>query len=284
MKIVYSITEMHKISRNIKQKAKTIGFVPTMGYLHYGHLSLMTKSVKECDVTVVSIYVNPMQFGPKEDFKKYPRDVKKDIKLCKQQGVDYVFIPNDEQIYPKGYATQVKVSGITDSLCGKSRPGHFKGVTTIVNKLFNLVMPDIAYFGQKDAQQALVIKMMVKDLHMSLKIKVLPTIRESDGLAMSSRNSYLNDAQRRDAVLLFESLKKAKQLIAQKQRKSARIIFEMKRLLSQSEFAIIDYINIVDADNLNEVKQLKLNMKILIILAVDVGKVRLIDNIIVRVG
>jgi len=283
MKIIHSAAEMQEIARQLKIQSKIIGFVPTMGYLHKGHLSLMSRSVKDCDVTVVSIYVNPMQFGPKEDFKKYPRDIKTDLKLCRQQNVDYVFIPKDAQIYPKGYMTEVQVKGITDSLCGKFRPGHFTGVCTIVSKLFNIVKPDIAYFGQKDAQQALVIKKMVKDLHMSLKIKVLPIIREPDGLAMSSRNAYLDDKQRQDAVLLSQALKKAKQLIEQKQRKTAKIIFQMKRLLSQSEFATIEYIAIVDADHLSEIKQLKAKTKVLIVLAVYMGRVRLIDNILVKV-
>ncbi|MBU1087891.1 MAG: pantoate--beta-alanine ligase [Candidatus Omnitrophica bacterium] len=283
MKIIHSAAEMQEIARQLKIQSKIIGFVPTMGYLHKGHLSLMSRSVKDCDVTVVSIYVNPMQFGPKEDFKKYPRDIKTDLKLCRQQNVDYVFIPKDAQIYPKGYMTEVQVKGITDSLCGKFRPGHFTGVCTIVSKLFNIVKADIAYFGQKDAQQALVIKKMVKDLHMSLKIKVLPIIREPDGLAMSSRNAYLDDKQRQDAVLLSQALKKAKQLIEQKQRKTAKIIFQMKRLLSQSEFATIEYIAIVDADHLSEIKQLKAKTKVLIVLAVYMGRVRLIDNILVKV-
>ncbi|MBU1044097.1 MAG: pantoate--beta-alanine ligase [Candidatus Omnitrophica bacterium] len=283
MKIIHNVIQMQAIADQLKKKSKTIGFVPTMGYLHNGHLSLIARSVKECDITVVSIYVNPLQFGPKEDFKKYPRDIKTDLKLCRQQNVDYVFIPKDEQIYPVGYMTEVRVKGITESLCGKSRPGHFSGVTTIVNKLFNIVKPGIAYFGQKDAQQSLVIKKMVKDLHMPLKIKVLPIIRELDGLAMSSRNAYLDAKYRRDAILLYLSLKKAKHLIAKKLRKTAKIISQMKRLLSQSEFATIDYIVIVDADSLNEVKQLKAKTKVLIALAVYIGKVRLIDNIIVKV-
>lgn len=283
MKIINNIIEMKKIVCDLKKQAKTIGFVPTMGFLHKGHLSLLSRSVKDCDITVVSIYVNPTQFGPKEDFKKYPRDLKRDINLCKEQEVDYVFIPTDKQIYPQDYMTYVEVKGLTAGLCGKSRPGHFKGVTTIVNKLFNIVNPDIVYFGQKDAQQVLVIKRMVKDLHMSLTIKVLPTIRESDGLAMSSRNAFLDSKQRQDAVLLYKSLHKAKQLISQKKRDSAKIISQMKRLLSQSEFATIDYIAIVDTDNLEVVKKLKTKTKVLIAMAVYIGQVRLIDNIVVKI-
>ncbi|MFH1061409.1 MAG: pantoate--beta-alanine ligase [Candidatus Omnitrophota bacterium] len=283
MQVINSVTEMRKVANKLKKQSQILGFVPTMGYLHKGHLSLLARSVKDCDISVVSIYVNPIQFGPKEDLKKYPRDIKRDIKLCKEQGADYVFIPTDEQLYPKGYMTYVEVKGLSDGLCGKSRPGHFKGVTTIVNKLFNIVSPDIAYFGQKDAQQALVIKKMVKDLHMSLKIKILPIIRESDGLAMSSRNVYLAPKQCKDAVLLYQALKKARQLIIQKQRDSEKIISQMKRLLSQSEFATIDYIAIVDADNLEKIKQLKAKTKVLIAIAVYIGQVRLIDNIIVKV-
>jgi pantoate--beta-alanine ligase len=283
MQVINSVSEMQKIVHKLKKQSKSIGFVPTMGYLHKGHLSLLARSVKDCDITVVSIYVNPLQFGPKEDLKKYPRDIKTDLKLCAHQGADYVFLPTDKQLYPQGYMTYVEVKGLTDGLCGKSRPGHFKGVTTIVNKLFNIVSPDIAYFGQKDAQQALVIRKMVNDLHMSLKIKVLPIIREPDGLAMSSRNSYLLGHQRLDAGLLYQTLKKAEQLIAQKQRKSDKIISQMKRLLSQSEFATIDYIAIVDADSLEKIKQLKPKTKVLIAIAVYIGKVRLIDNIIVKI-
>jgi pantoate--beta-alanine ligase len=283
MQVINSVSEMQKIVHKLKKQSKSIGFVPTMGYLHKGHLSLLARSVKDCDITVVSIYVNPLQFGPKEDLKKYPRDIKTDLKLCAHQCADYVFLPTDKQLYPQGYMTYVEVKGLTDGLCGKSRPGHFKGVTTIVNKLFNIVSPDIAYFGQKDAQQTLVIRKMVNDLHMSLTIKILPTIRESDGLAMSSRNVYLESNQRLDAVLLYQSLQKAKQLISQKQTDSSKIISQMKRLLSQSEFATIDYIAIVDADTLEKVEKLKAKTKVLIAMAVYIGQVRLIDNIIVKI-
>jgi pantoate--beta-alanine ligase len=283
MKTIKDIKKMQAICSRLKTESKTIGFIPTMGYLHEGHLSLLSRAVKDCDVSVLSIYVNPAQFGPKEDFKKYPRDIEHDLKLCRKNKADYVFIPENEQVYPQGYSTYVQVDGLTDVLCGRSRPGHFKGVTTVVNKLFNIVMPDIAYFGQKDAQQALVIKKMVDDLHIPLKIKVLPIVREPDGLAMSSRNAYLNQAQRRDAGLLFKSLENAKMQILKGQTDAQKIISQIKGLLCQSEFVKIDYISIVDAKTLEQVKKINKRSKILIALAVYLGKVRLIDNMLVNI-
>ena len=284
MKVIKTISRMQSIAKKIKAENKSIGFVPTMGYLHQGHLSLLNKSVRDCDVSVVSIYVNPTQFGPKEDFKKYPRNIKRDLQLCRDNNADYVFLPQDKDIYPEGYKTEVRVKGLTEFLCGRSRPGHFNGVTTIVNKLFNIVLPDIAYFGQKDAQQALIIKKMAADLHMPLKIKVLPIVREADGLAMSSRNSYLDGAERQDAVILSKALKKAAELIRQGNRNGAEIIGQMKRLISQSVFAKIDYIAIVDSERLEAVKSLKKNTSVLIALAVYISKVRLIDNMIIKIN
>ncbi len=267
--------------KNERKKAKIIGFVPTMGYLHPGHISLARQSVKECDVTVMSIYVNPMQFGPREDYKKYPRDLKRDAELAKKAGVDYLFVPSDEDMYPEGFSSKVSVTNVTEMLCGASRPGHFEGVTTVVLKLFNIIMPDTAYFGQKDAQQAIVIKKMVKDLNIPLKIKALPIVREDDGLAMSSRNSYLSKPQRVQALSLYQSLAKARQLIQQGERNPGKIIFAMKRLIQRGKSVRIDYIAIVDAEDLSVKKNIKGN--VLIALAVFIGKVRLIDNIIIEV-
>ncbi|MFH1460705.1 MAG: pantoate--beta-alanine ligase [Candidatus Omnitrophota bacterium] len=282
MKIVRSIGLMQKISKRLKEKGKTIGFVPTMGYLHQGHLSLMRKSRKDCDITVISIYVNPLQFGPKEDFQKYPRDLETDIKLAKKEGVDYIFIPDDQQMYAQGFLTHVVVDRIADILCGASRPGHFKGVTTVVTKLFNIVCPSIAYFGQKDAQQAIVIKKLVNDLNIPLKIKVLPIIRDPEGLALSSRNSYLNARERKQAQLLYKALKLAETEILAGQRNSGLVIKKMKRLLTCTNSVKIDYIAIVDSKDLSSKKIIK--GKILIALAVFIGKIRLIDNIILNIN
>ncbi len=280
MKMIRRIDEMQNISRKSSCAGKSVGFVPTMGCLHEGHLSLVARSVKECDVTVVSIYVNPLQFGPREDLKKYPRDLKRDLSLTKKAGVDYVFVPRDKDMYPEKYLTGVEVGEITKVLCGASRPGHFKGVTTVVAKLFNIVLPDVAYFGQKDAQQAVVIKKMVKDLNIPIKIKVRPIVRERDGLAMSSRNKYLSAQERKDALILSEALKKARQLIGTGERNPRNIILSMKRLISEVKSVKIDYINIVDAGDLS--KKEKIKGKVLIVLAAFIGTPRLIDNIIIR--
>ncbi|MBI4844973.1 MAG: pantoate--beta-alanine ligase [Candidatus Omnitrophica bacterium] len=281
MKIVRDIKEMRQISKKERSKGNIIGFVPTMGYLHQGHISLAEKSVKECEITVMSIYVNPLQFGPQEDFLRYPRNLKKDMELAKKAGVDYLFVPNDSQMYPVPFLSAVEVNTISEGLCGKLRPGHFKGVATVVNKLFNIVEPDIAYFGQKDAQQAAIIKKMAFDLNMPVKIKVLPIVREKDGLAMSSRNTYLNQLERKDAVILYESLRKACSLIEKGERRSAVIAGQMKRLINKVESARISYIAIVDAEDLRELKIIKNNT--LIAVAGFVGKVRLIDNIVIKI-
>jgi pantoate--beta-alanine ligase len=280
MKLIRSIKKMHEFSKKAHLKGKTIGFVPTMGYLHEGHLSLIKKARKENDFVVVSIFVNPIQFGPKEDFKRYPRDLRRDMKLAKQIGTDIIFYPNVKDMYPKGFKTYVNVEELSDKLCGKFRPGHFKGVATVVTKLFNIVCPDIAYFGQKDAQQAIIIKRMVKDLNIPVKIKVLPIIREKDGLAMSSRNVYLNDKERRDALVLYQALNLAKDLIKSGITDTDKIIKKMRKLINKKENAKIDYISIVDMDDLNPIK--KISNKCLIALAVWIGKTRLIDNTIIN--
>jgi len=272
---------MHKITHRLKAQGRKIGFVPTMGYLHQGHLSLMRRSVHDCDVTIVSIYVNPLQFGPREDFKKYPRDLKQDRKKAAKIGVDYLFVPSDQQMYPRGYATTIEVGRITETLCGASRPGHFRGVTTVVNKLFNIVSPDIAYFGQKDAQQAQVIKKMVSDLNIHLKIKELPIVRAADGLALSSRNSYLTQQQRQDALVIYQALKLAKRMISGGERRVRKIISAMKTLISTRDSVRIDYVAIVDAEDLTDKKIIA--GKVLIAIAVFLNRIRLIDNIIVNV-
>lgn len=280
MRIIRRVRQMSEISKKIKLNQKTLGFVPTMGALHDGHLSLIRKARSENDVVVVSIFVNPIQFGPKEDFRHYPRPIKHDIALCRKIGVDFIFYPASFDMYPSGYKTYVEVEELSDVLCGKFRPGHFRGVTTIVMKLFNIVNPDIAYFGQKDAQQAIIIKKMVSDLNIPLTIKVIPTIRHKDGLALSSRNIYLSKDERRDAPVLYQALNLANQLIKQGNRDSSRIIQNMRILIQQKKNAKIQYISIVDFKDLNPVDKIK--DKVLICLAVWIGKTRLIDNIIVN--
>ncbi len=279
MKLIRSISEIRKELKRERKKGRSIGLVPTMGYLHKGHLSLIRRAREDTDVVVVSIFVNPTQFGPKEDYKEYPRDLKRDLSLCKECGVDYVFAPSVKSMYPKGYSTYVSVCGLTENLCGKFRHGHFRGVTTVVTKLFNIVEPDAAYFGQKDAQQAFVIKRMADDLNMDIKIKVLPIIRESDGLAMSSRNIFLSSDERERAQTLYRALQLARDLVKLGERDSKGIISKIRKMLS-SVVTKIDYVSIVDARTLKDVKLIK--GRVLIALAVWVGKTRLIDNIIVR--
>ena len=281
MKLIRNPNQIQDLSLKLKSKGKRIGLVPTMGYLHAGHLSLVRRAVKECDVAVVSIYVNPLQFGPREDFKRYPRNLKQDMLLAKTAGADYVFAPGDTDMYRGEFLTTVGVDKISSILCGTSRPGHFTGVTTVVTKLFNIVLPDISYFGQKDAQQAVIIKKMVRDLNVPVAIKVLPTVREPDGLAMSSRNAYLNRSQRQDALILYKALGRARCLIRQGERNPRKIISVIKRLIQRVDSARIDYIDIVDAADLSSKK--KITGKVLVVLAVFIGKFRLIDNIALRV-
>ncbi len=281
MRIVTKAKEMHDAVRQDKSRGKRIGLVPTMGFLHEGHLSLVRESVQRADVTVVSIYVNPAQFGPKEDFREYPRDVRRDTELLEAEGVDYVFSPDDKEIYPKGYKTYVEVYDLQDKLCGRSRPGHFRGVCTVVLKLFNVIEPDFAYFGQKDAQQAVILKRMVKDLNLGVKIEVLPIVREKDGLALSSRNTYLDKEERKAARVLSQSLEKTREMVKNGERDSGQIISRMKEMITQEPRAKIDYVEIVDMESLNPVT--KIENESLAALAVFIGKVRLIDNMILKV-
>ena len=275
MEIIRSISEMKTLR---KQCTGEVGLVPTMGYLHDGHLQLVRNAKRDNPVAVVSIFVNPMQFTPNEDFKTYPRDLERDCKLLRSVGADVVFAPSDSDMYPKGYNTWVSVQGITQYLEGQSRPTHFQGVTTVCNKLFNIVQPDKAYFGQKDAQQALVIQKMVRELNMNLEIIVCPTVREADGLAMSSRNTYLTPQERPAASVLYRSLMLARDLYAGGERDAAKIKSAMTALVSQVPAASIDYVSIADIDSLTEVE--KISGRILVSLAVRIGKPRLIDNIV----
>jgi pantoate--beta-alanine ligase len=282
VKIIRSIERMQRTAEELKRKGKSIGFVPTMGALHTGHLSLIKQARKENDIVVTSIFVNPAQFGPGEDYLRYPRDLKTDAALCKKEGVDIIFYPGVGQMYPEGYKTYVVVEKLSNVLCGRFRPGHFRGVATIVTKLFNIVQPDVAYFGQKDAQQAVIMQRMARDLDMPVKIKVMPIIRDTDGLALSSRNTYLNIQERKDAIVLYEALKKAEAMIIQGVTDSSKIKLAMRRIIRRKKSARIQYIEIVDPDELNSVKKIK--DKVLIALAVYIGKTRLIDNIIISKG
>ena len=268
---------MQKISTALKRKGRIIGFVPTMGYLHDGHLSLIRLAKKKSDLVVVSIFVNPLQFGPKEDFRRYPRNLERDSKLAQKAGCDILFVPNQKQMYPDRYSAYVNVEKLTETLEGIFRPGHFKGVTTVVAKLFNIIQPDLAFFGQKDAQQLVIIQKMAQDLNFNLKIIVGPTVREPSGLALSSRNSYLAEDERKTAKVLFESLIKAQDLIEQGERGASKIIHEMEKMILSKPKTIIDYIAITDSKTLEPLE--KLSGEVLISLAVFVGSTRLIDNL-----
>jgi len=272
---------MQQFAVQVKNQGKTIGFVPTMGFLHKGHVSLIQQSKKDTDITVVSIFVNPTQFGPKEDFKKYPRNFKRDCLLAAKSGADIVFYPSVKSMYPKGFQTYVEVVELSKPLCGSLRPGHFRGVATVVIKLFNIVKPNVAYFGQKDAQQALVVRRMACDLSMDLKIKAMPIVREKDGLAMSSRNAYLSPTEQKQALVLKKALQKACDMIKSDEKNTKNIISSMEKIITGASSPKIDYISIVDAETLQEIK--KITGHILIALAVRIGKTRLIDNVQVRI-
>jgi pantoate--beta-alanine ligase len=263
-------------------RGKPIGFVPTMGALHEGHLSLVRRSKQENRITVVSIFVNPIQFGPAEDFQNYPRDTEGDSEKLRKEEVDILFIPDASLMYPGGFSTHVKVEGFSDKLCGAFRPSHFRGVATVVTKLFNIVNPARAYFGQKDFQQTVVIRRMVKDLAMDIDIVMCPTIRERDGLAMSSRNAYLNEAQRTAAPVVFRALNEASGLVESGIIDAAHIQQKMQeRILAEPAVSGVDYIGVYDPITLNELSELK--DEILLAAAVKIGRTRLIDNMLVNV-
>jgi len=281
LQLVTEIASLKKIIDEKKEAGLSIGFVPTMGFLHEGHLSLMRRAKAENDFMAISIFVNPLQFGAGEDYDEYPRDLERDQALAEMVGCDLIFHPSVREMYPAGYATFVKVEKLTEGLCGASRPGHFLGVTTVVTKLFNLVRPDRAYFGQKDAQQAFVIKKMVEDLNMNLEVIILPTVREPDGLAMSSRNKYLTPEQRKEAVVLYKSLKEAEKLIKKGETEAKTIKDSIFHIISQAPQAKVDYIEIVDTEELRPVYEIQ--GECLIAIAVKFGRTRLIDNILVGV-
>ena len=280
--VIKTVEEMQKFSSIARLSGEKIGLVPTMGFLHDGHLSLVKKSKSLADVTIVSIFVNPTQFAPTEDLEKYPRDFKRDEELLNDAGVDAIFYPSVEEIYPKGFQTYVEVNEITKELEGEKRPAHFKGVTTIVNMLFNIVKPDFAVFGQKDAQQVAVIKQMTRDMRMGIDILVQPITREEDGLAMSSRNIYLNEKERKDALVLSRSLDKARKMIDEGEREVKKIITKIKSVLDSVDTSDKDYVAVVNAVSFKAVKKLEEKNEYYILIACKIGKTRLIDNLLVK--
>ena len=276
MKTIENISRMSTFVKMMKKEGKSIGLVPTMGCLHEGHLSLVKAAKKHTDVVIMSIFINPIQFGPKEDFEKYPRDLKHDEEMAREAGVDVIFYPSLKDMYPEGYATYVVVEKLTGNLCGESRPGHFRGVATIVTKLFNIVKPEVAYFGQKDMQQAMMVKKMASDLNMDIELKMMPAVREKDGLAMSSRNMYLSDAERKDAAVLYQSLKNAEMLIKNGERDAGKIIRAVEDMIKAKQSARVEYVKLVDAAELKDVKMI--TGEIALAVAVFFGNTRLIDN------
>ena len=280
MKIVRSIPEMKREIARFHRKGRIIGLVPTMGALHEGHRSLVRMARRECDVVVVSLFVNPTQFGPNEDYERYPRDLKGDAQQCKAAGADLLFAPTARQIYPQGHRTLVAVRGLGEVLEGASRPGHFAGVATIVLKLLNIVKPAKAYFGQKDYQQTVVIRRMVEDLNLDIGIRVGPTVREPDGLAMSSRNRYLSTSERRAAACLWKALQEGKAMIRNGERDAAKVRSVLSHRIAQEPLAKIDYITVVDRKTLEEIKEI--HGPSLLALSVWIGRTRLIDNVKVR--
>jgi len=278
MKLISSISELKREMHTVRIKNQSVGLVPTMGYLHEGHVSLMKRAATENDVAIVSIFVNPTQFAPNEDLEAYPRNLEGDLAICKENDIDFVFAPSVKEMYPENYATYLEVEGaITKTLCGASRTHHFKGVTTIVSKLFNLTHPTRAYFGQKDYQQAAVIKKMTRELNYDVEIITCPIIREADGLALSSRNSYLNETERVEALILSESLKLAEKKITSGETDAIKIIDEMKALIQTKQRAEIEYIQIVDPETLEDI--LTISGHVVVAIAVKIGKTRLIDNL-----
>jgi len=274
MRVLSTIAEFKQVRQEV---TTSVGFVPTMGYLHEGHLVLARRAKAENGIVAVSIFVNPTQFGPTEDFARYPRDPDRDISLLEKEGVDWVFMPPVEDMYPQGSSSWVDVEKVTDRLEGAIRPGHFRGVATVVAKLFNIVQPTRAYFGQKDAQQVVVIKKMVADLNMNLEVVAVPTVREPDGLAMSSRNIYLNPQERQTALVLWKSLNLVRQLWLEGERKAERVRQQMASLIQKEPLARIEYISIAHPETLEELTEI--DQPALVSLAVRVGKTRLIDNV-----
>jgi pantoate--beta-alanine ligase len=278
MEIINRRQRMSSVSRKIRREQdRTIGLVPTMGALHEGHLSLVREARRMCDIVVVSVFVNPTQFGPTEDYEHYPRDLTKDTALLTDYNVDYIFAPAAEEIYPKDFSTYVNVGGLSKLLEGETRPGHFRGVATVVAILFNTVRPDFAFFGQKDAQQAVIIKRMVRDLSFDTEIVVLPTVREDSGLAISSRNLYLDSEEQQSAAVIHQGLKAAKQAYKKGERHAAKLIETVRTTIETEPRVRVDYVSVVDAETLEKLDKLD-ERPMLIAVAAYVGKTRLIDN------
>lgn len=279
MRIITAVSEMQSLAESYRKEGSTIGFVPTMGFLHEGHLSLMREARKSCDVVVVSIFVNPTQFGPGEDFDRYPRDEKGDREKCEAEGIDVLFIPSAAEIYPPGDSVAVPVEGIADILEGASRPGHFRGVATVVARLFTIVGPQKAFFGQKDFQQTVVIKRMATALNRDVAIVVLPTVREQDGLAMSSRNSYLQADERRAAASLYRALSEGEGLIGSGVRAASKLKHAMRAVLEKERGIEIEYLEIADPESLVSLQEIE--HRAVLLVAARIGRTRLIDNVLI---
>lgn len=280
IKVVKKINEMQFITDKLRTEGRSIGFVPTMGYLHEGHISLVEALKSHCDFIVISIFVNPTQFGPNEDFMEYPRDFENDKKRAAENGVDVIFYPSAKDMYKEDFLTSVRIKQITETMCGISRPTHFEGVATVVLKLFNIVKPHTAVFGQKDYQQSVVIRKMVEDLNVDVKIIVAPIIREDDGLAMSSRNKYLTPEERKEALVLYKSLILAKKEIERGETNSRAIIKKMEEIINEKKLVKIDYIKIADPDTLQDLETVE--QRAVIAVAAFVGSTRLIDNVLIK--
>ncbi|MFZ1984314.1 MAG: pantoate--beta-alanine ligase, partial [Desulfatitalea sp.] len=282
MQVVHTKAQLRAVLKQARAGGRRVGFVPTMGYLHAGHAALIHRARQENEVVVVSVFINPTQFGPNEDLAAYPRNTERDIALMRAQGADVAFFPSVDEIYPEGFTTYVQVEGpMTQTLCGRSRPGHFRGVATIVTKLFHIVAPDRAYFGQKDCQQVAVIERMVRDLDFDLEIVACPTVREADGLALSSRNVYLSESQRAQAPRIAQALFEAREMIQKGERRAAPLVEYIKKCIAAIDSAAIDYVSIADLRSLADLEML--SGVVLIAVAVKVGRTRLIDNIRVEV-
>lgn len=281
IKVVSTVCETRAQVKEWKNQGLTVGLVPTMGYLHEGHQSLIKKAVEENDRVVVSVFVNPIQFAPNEDLETYPRDLEADKRLCDSTGADLIFHPTPDEMYPDGFSTHIQMDNLTKELCGKTRPTHFGGVCTVVGKLFNIVQPDKAYFGQKDAQQLAIIKRMVRDLNFDIEIVGCPIIREPDGLAKSSRNTYLNADERKAALILSKAIKLGEELVADGERNALTVIKAMTDKINTEPLARIDYVNVVDALSIEPLDVIK--GEVLVAIAVYIGKTRLIDNFITAI-
>jgi len=277
MRVCTTITEIRSALRRAQGSDLRLGFVPTMGALHEGHLSLVRAAKAACDAVVVSIFVNPTQFGPREDLAKYPRPFERDCGLLQKEGVDFLFAPSAEEMYPQGSVTWVEVEGLSEKLCGRSRPGHFRGVTTVVSKLFHIIQPSAAFFGQKDAAQCAIIRRMVRDQNFPVEMVVCPIVREPDGLAMSSRNAYLSPSERKSALVLYRALSEIQSCFEHSERSAARLIAAGKKVLAEEPGARLDYLEIVDPESLGSVPVI--GGTALVAVAAFVGSTRLIDNI-----